>query len=143
MFNTQNLWYSFTRDNSFLQTTSSSFPGRQKKPSFITSRYINNISALMCIFSLILSSCQENQKNAIMNGLKYRSKSSFYMLLYPLFDTLFSEKYLNPQVRINQMVKKHTRVYSRSLRRHSILTRKEICLKKGSEIFQPTIQSVF
>ena len=41
--------------------------------------------------------------------------------LYPQFHTIFSENYLKPQVRINKMVNKHTRAYSRNLGRHSIL----------------------
>ena len=71
IFHIQNLWYSFTRDNSFLQTLTSL---SQKNPSTNTSRHINNITALVCIFSLILNCSLANQKNSIMNGWKCRSK---------------------------------------------------------------------
>ena len=145
IFHIQNLWYSFTRDNSFLQTFTSL---SQKNPSTNTSRHINNITALVCIFSLILNCSLANQKNSIMNGWKCRSKGLLKLFfchqksnkkadrlcmkvsstsntrvqscLYPLFQnqyphfmfSLFSENYLNPQVKINKMVK-HT-VYYRS-----------------------------
>ena len=72
-FYIQNLWYSFIRDNSFLQTPSQSLTGKQNS-SLSTSRHINNITALMCIFFSFLSFSCANQNNSIINGWKYRSK---------------------------------------------------------------------
>ena len=62
IFQIQNLWYSFTRDNSFLQTPSQSLPGNQKNPSPSTFRRINNITALMFIFSSNLNCCLANNE---------------------------------------------------------------------------------
>ena len=59
----QNLWYSFIRDNSFLQTPSKSLPGKQENHSPVplgTSR-----TASMCIFPSILNCSQANRKNSI------------------------------------------------------------------------------
>ena len=53
VFHIQNLWYSFNRDNSFVQTPLQSISGKQKNPSPSTSRHINNITALISIFSSI------------------------------------------------------------------------------------------
>ena len=55
IFRIKNLWYSFTRDNSVLQTSFQSLPGKQKNPYPSTSRKINNITVLMCMFSSILN----------------------------------------------------------------------------------------
>ena len=66
-FYIQNLWYSFIRDNSFLQTPSQSLTGKQNS-SLSTSRHINNITALMCIFFSFLSFSCANQNNSIING---------------------------------------------------------------------------
>ena len=68
MSHIQNLWYSFR------PTPSQSLPGKQKNPSPSTSRHINKIIALMCIFSSILNCTYANQKNSIMNGWKYWPK---------------------------------------------------------------------
>ena len=109
-------------------------PRKTEKRSPSASRYLNNKTALLCIFSSILKCSQENQKNSIMNGFKCRSKGVFVTqkastsntnvqrCLYPLFQnqcphfllSLFSEKYVSPQVRINKMINKHTVDYDTS-----------------------------
>ena len=55
IFHIQNPWCGFTRDNSFLQTPSQLLPGKQESLSPSTSRHINNITALIGIFSSILN----------------------------------------------------------------------------------------
>ena len=69
IFHIQNLWYSFTGDNSFLQILSQS-----KNPSLSTSGHTNIITALMCIFSSILNCSYPNQKNSKINEWKCMSK---------------------------------------------------------------------
>ena len=70
IFHIQNLWHSFTRDNSFLQTPSHSLTEKQKNPSPCISRLINNVKALMCVFFLILNCIQANQNEDENTGQK-------------------------------------------------------------------------
>ena len=74
VFHIQTLWHNVTRDTSFLEAPYQSLPGKQKNLFPSTSRHINNITALMCTFSLILNWSSANQKNSTMKRLKYRSE---------------------------------------------------------------------
>ena len=69
-FHIQNLWYSFTRDGSLLQTHPQSLTWKRETPSLSTSRYINNITALMGIFFSIVNCTLANQKNSNNERIK-------------------------------------------------------------------------
>ena len=88
IFHIQNLWYSFTRDNSFLQTPSQSLTGKQKNPSLSTSGHSNNITTYMSIFSSILNCSyffchQKSNKKANKFGMKFFSTSNIVHGLKP------------------------------------------------------------
>ena len=87
IFHIQNLWYNFTRDNSFLQTPWQSLNGTGSL-SLSPSRHIENTTGLMCIISSILNCSYVNQTNLVINRWKYRSKG----LLKAIFTKKIIEK---------------------------------------------------
>ena len=65
----QNLWYSYTRDNIFLQTASQSLPGKQGQgsPSPSASRHIKNN---LYIYHFLNSELQLGKSNELNNEQK-------------------------------------------------------------------------
>ena len=137
-FHVQTLRCSFTRDNRFLLTPSQSLPGKQEKTSSSASRHISNsLSVYLFLDSELNNWGMKVQVKRAFKSYFFVTKKTiwkqtglpwnflqppiqvwrgayipYFKINAPIFCcSIFFEKCLNPQVRINKMVNEHTVYY--------------------------------